>query len=338
VGAQQGAVLAVGGSAGGIEALVDLVSGLPVDLPASVLVTIHISASARSQLPQILSRSGPLPAVHARHGAPLVAGRIHVAPPGFHLVLDSGLTLLSAGPAVNHHRPSVDVMFASAARAAGARVVAAVLSGVLDDGAVGAALVAQAGGRVLVQRPEEAVFAGMPQAALRAAPGARSVATAELAGVAARLLEDGDSDGRPVPAVKGPEVPEMSMADSDDTAFLAPQESGLTRLTCPDCHGVLAQVDLPRISYYRCHVGHQWAPQTLAAAQTDHTESQLWTAVALLEEQATLGRHLAGTTGPGESAAHRRSAERAAGLARSLRTHLQPPEDDDLALGPATPP
>ncbi|NMH80418.1 chemotaxis protein CheB, partial [Pseudonocardia xinjiangensis] len=113
------AVVAVGGSAGGIEALVAMVADLPADLPASVLVTVHIGQHARSSLPRILSRSGPLPAEHAVHGDQIRPGRIYVAPPGFHLLVAGGVARLSPGPRVNRHRPAVDVMFGSAARWAG---------------------------------------------------------------------------------------------------------------------------------------------------------------------------------------------------------------------------
>ena len=153
-------VLAVGGSAGSVQPLVEIVRGLPGDLAAAVLVTIH--SGEHSRLPQILSRSGALPARHVGDGEVLEHGRICIAPPGRHLIVRDGLALLSPSPRVNRHRPAVDVMFASVAEWAAARTVAVVLSGALDDGAVGAAIVAQAGGQVLIQDPAEAEFARPP--------------------------------------------------------------------------------------------------------------------------------------------------------------------------------
>jgi len=142
-----------------------LAAALPADLPAPVLVTIHVGEGARTELPSILSRAGPLPTVHATAGERLQPGRIYVAPPGCHLLLPGGVAELSNGPRVSYSRPAVDVMFASAARWFGDRVIAVVLSGGLDDGAVGAALVTQAGGLVVVQEPGEAAHPSMPQAA-----------------------------------------------------------------------------------------------------------------------------------------------------------------------------
>src|SRR4051794_23753807 len=138
-------LLVLGASAGGVEALVDLVGGLPTDLPAAVLVTVHTGQRPDSRLAKVLARAGTLPAEHPRDAAPLRAGQILVAPPDRHLLVVDGTVALSAAPKINRHRPAVDAMFASAARARGPRVVAAVLSGALDDGAVGAALVDRAG-------------------------------------------------------------------------------------------------------------------------------------------------------------------------------------------------
>jgi two-component system chemotaxis response regulator CheB len=318
-------VLAIGGSAGGIEALAELAAALPANLPACVLVTIHVGGNARSSLPRILSREGPLPAVHARHGEPLLPGRIYVAPPDFHLLAGSGVARLSSGPRVNRHRPAVDVMFASAARWAGPRVVAVVLSGVLDDGAVGAALVARAGGRIVVQDPVDAVFASMPRSALAAVPGATTARTTRLGTVIDELLReqrknDRDDDG-------GQEMHETSMADSSDPAFLTADEARLTRLSCPECSGGLAEIDLGGIRYYRCHVGHQYAPRSLEAAQREAAESKLWAAAAALEEHAAMARHLAGQRDGAiredEAEGYRLRADRSAEAARSVVTRLR---------------
>jgi two-component system, chemotaxis family, protein-glutamate methylesterase/glutaminase len=317
-------VVAVGGSAGGIEALVAMVAGLPPDLPACVLVTVHIGERARSKLPRILERAGPLPAQHALHEEPLRAGRIYVAPPGFHLLATRGIARLSAGPRVNRHRPAIDVMFGSTARWAGDRVVAVVLSGVLDDGAVGAALVAHAGGQVVVQDPAEALFASMPRAALVAAPDAVVQPTAKLGRTVAEMIDARGPAG--LGDVHRQMEPEMSMADSSDPRFLAADESRLTRLTCPDCGGSLAEVRLSRITYYRCHVGHQFGPKTLEAAQAEAAERKLWSGVAALEDHAALARHLAGVDSHNEDAVgYRKVAERAADLAEEMRSHLDAP-------------
>jgi two-component system chemotaxis response regulator CheB len=283
-------VLAVGGSAGSVQPLVEIIRDLPGDLAAAVLVTIHVGEQTR--LPQILSRSGPLQAVHVGDREVLEQGRIYIAPPGRHLFARDGLALLSPSPRVNRHRPAVDVMFASAAEWVASRTIAVVLSGALDDGAVGAALVAQAGGQVLVQDPAEAEFDSMPRSALAAAPGARAVPLRQLAHQIRQCVDVArslHSDPMMDQAGRGAD---MEMVESADPGYLREDESQLTRLSCPDCGGGMAQIDLPQISYFRCHVGHQFAPRVFAAAQAEVSETKLWGAVAALEEQAAILRYL----------------------------------------------
>jgi two-component system chemotaxis response regulator CheB len=291
-------LLVLGASAGGVEALVELVAGLPADLPAAVLVTLHIGGRSQSSLPRILARAGRLPAGHAVDGEPLRAGRILVAPPDRHLLVARGAVALSAGPRVNRHRPAVDAMFASAARAGGARVVAAVLSGALDDGAVGAALVDRAGGRVLVQDPADAVFGSMPRAAAAAVPHAGAASAAELGPLLAETVHELPRKGDAMADITGIPADDDGMAASSDPAFLRPDESAPMRMACPECGGGLARIDLPRVGYYRCHVGHQYSPRSLEAAQREATEAKLWTAIAALEEHAALARHLDEGAGP----------------------------------------
>ena len=314
-------VVVVGGSAGSLGPLRELTAALPPGLPGSVLVTMHVGEHARSRLPWLLSRSGTLPAAHAEAGERLQPGRVYVAPPGCHLLMPGGVVELSNGPKVNRTRPAVDVMFASAARWFGDRVVAVVLSGWLDDGAVGAALVAQAGGLVVVQEPGDAAQSSMPRAALAAAPGAITAPAKRLGEVVAGMLGEGGLAAWP--RLEQPEVTEVSMEESSDLQFLSPGETRLTRLACPECGGALAEVVLPQITYYRCHVGHQFGPQSLAAAQVEAAEAKLWSAVATLEETAALARHLASHTDLDDAVDQQAStADWASGLAESLRSQV----------------
>jgi two-component system chemotaxis response regulator CheB len=237
--------------------------------------------------------------------------------------MPGGVVELSNGPKVNRSRPAVDAMFASAARWFGDRVVAVVLSGVRDDGAVGAALVAQAGGLVVAQDPRQADYPSMPRAALAAAPRAIAVPVQKLGEMVVGMLGEGGLATWPRP--EQPEVTDVSMEESSDLQFLSRGETRLTRLACPECGGALAELVLPQISYYRCHVGHQFGPQSLAAAQAETAEAKLWGAVAALEETAALARHLAGHPEPGDDDAGQQAstADWAAGLAESVRAQIE---------------
>jgi two-component system chemotaxis response regulator CheB len=179
-------VVAIGASVGGLEALRTILPALPGGYPWPVVVVLHTSAAYRdSRLDSLLARIGPLPAHEATPRAPASPGTVHVAPAGYHLLLEKDLRFsLSVDEKVSYVRPSVDVLFESVAEACGPRCVGVILTGANDDGAAGLAAIRRAGGLALVQDPAQAQAPQMPEAALRVA-GADSVLN--LLGIAARL-------------------------------------------------------------------------------------------------------------------------------------------------------
>jgi two-component system chemotaxis response regulator CheB len=160
-------IVVVGASAGGVEALTELVAGLDPLWPASLLAVLHIPAFHKSELPAILSKAGPLPALAAQDDEPIKPSHIYVAPPDHHLVVDGGRMHLWHGPKENRHRPSINVLFRSAAEAFRERVIGIVLSGILDDGSAGLWWIKRRNGVALVQDPRDARFPDMPANALK---------------------------------------------------------------------------------------------------------------------------------------------------------------------------
>jgi two-component system chemotaxis response regulator CheB len=285
-------LVVVGASAGGVEALRGLVGGLPASFPACVLVVLHVPATSPSALPAILNRAGPLPARQAVDGDVLVPGTVLVAPPDHHLVVYDGALTLSHGPQENGYRPAIDVLFRSAARARGSRVVGVVLSGALDDGAAGLVAISQRGGACVVQDFAEALHDSMPRAAATAVPSALVASVDHMPELLGRLLAD------PVPEPPGPsslmEV-ETAMADLDPEVMLEPDPPGVpSGFACPDCHGVLFKIEDGPLIRFRCRVGHAWSPESLTARQSSDLESALWMALRSLEEKAALSRQLGG--------------------------------------------
>ncbi|MDQ7808565.1 chemotaxis protein CheB [Amycolatopsis sp. A133] len=282
-------VVVVGASAGGVEALRAMVAQLPADLPAAVLVVLHMPAGGTSALPAILDRAGPLPAGAARHGDRLEHGRVYVAPPDHHLLVSDGAVALSHGPTENGHRPAIDALFRSAAVAKGAAVTGVLLSGVLDDGVAGLQAIAGQGGRVVVQDPQDALYPGMPEHALQALTPDHVVAAAGIGEVLAKVtLEQVEADSQPAPeALRW----ENEIASAGRVGERVSAVGGPSEFACPDCHGVLADID--RGIRYRCRVGHAWTAEALVAAQGDAVEHALWTGMRALEEKASLCHRLA---------------------------------------------
>jgi two-component system chemotaxis response regulator CheB len=191
-------VVVVGASAGGVEALVDLAASLPADLPAAVLVVLHVPPTGTSALPHILNRHGPLRAGHASDGEPIARGRIYVAPPDRHLLVRPGQVHLTLGPPENGHRPAIDPLFRSAARSYGSRVIGVVLSGTLDDGTAGMLAIKARGGLGVVQGPADARYPGMPGSAATHAKIDHVLAAASMGQLLARLTNgSAGAPGRP---------------------------------------------------------------------------------------------------------------------------------------------
>jgi two-component system chemotaxis response regulator CheB len=283
--------IVVGASAGGVEALRELISSLPSDLPATVLVVLHTPPTAGNALASILSRAGSLTVLPADQESPLKPGVVLVARPDHHLVVVDGRVILTRGPRENGHRPAVDVLFRSAARALGPRVIGVVLSGTLDDGSAGLVAVRNRGGIGLVQDPQEALHAGMPTNAIRAAQPEYILRVAEMAEVIQRLIGVEVEDP---PAPSKLMETEVALAELDLDALQDPTRPGVAAgLSCPDCHGTLFLIDDDGYSRYRCRVGHAWSAESLLAENDAALEGALWMALRSLEEKAALASSMA---------------------------------------------
>jgi two-component system chemotaxis response regulator CheB len=302
-------IVVVGASAGGVEALRALVGSLPPDLPAPVVVVLHIAKHAPSALPAILDRAGPLPAVAAEQGGPLVNGVIYVAPSDRHVLVDDGQLRLSLGPTENGHRPAIDPLFRSAAAGYGPRAVGVVLSGTRDDGTAGLAAIADRGGLALVQEPGDALYPSMPTSALEHVPGAARHPADKLGVVVGELLRDQAWSARPVATADDAPL----LAENRISAMIAAPDATVrlegavpSGLSCPSCDGVLFELPGEPAPRFRCRIGHAWSPDSLAAVQSAGVEDALWIALRAIEEKAELLRRLAARA---EERGHHHSAQ-----------------------------
>jgi two-component system chemotaxis response regulator CheB len=265
-------IIVVGASAGGVHTLEQMVSALPAGLPAAVFVVLHIRSSGNSTLPAILSRAGPLPAYHPKNGDAIQRGRIYVAPPDLHMIIENGHIHLSAGPKENFVRPAVNPLFRSAALSYGPRVIGVVLTGRLDDGTVGLWEIKRRGGIAVVQDPSDAVSPDMPQSALRNVQVDYAVKLSEM--------------GPLLTALAG------GSAQSAEGTGNEAMTTTKTRITCPECRGPIEEVRTGNMAELRCRVGHIYSAQSFLAAHAETRERTLWSAVVALEEGAEIMREL----------------------------------------------
>lgn len=286
-------IVVVAASAGGLQPLRRMLSQLPADLPAAVLAVLHIPATGGRSLPRILDRAGPLRADGAIDGERIQPGRVYVAPPDRHLLVVKDTVRLSRGPRQNGVRPAADPLFRSAALHAGPRAVAVVLSGTLDDAALGSATVERRGGRVVVQDPADADYDSMPRSAIAATNDAIVVPAARLGRQITRLTTEEtvmpSADAFP---------PEDELAAELDglltgTLEIKGDSRDYTGLTCPDCGGPLYRASREPAMAYECLVGHRWSPQSLYEEHSTYVERALWLAIRSLEERGGLTTRLA---------------------------------------------
>ena len=302
--------MVIGASLGGIEAIRRILADLPADLPAALFVVVHTAPAAPGALPSIFDAAGPLRALPVVDGEPIERGRIYVAPPDHHLLIERECVLLRRGPRENRARPAIDPLFRSAAVHFGGRVIGVVLTGLLNDGASGLRAIKTCGGLAVVQEPADAIAPDMPRNALRHAAVDRRARLSEMGALLARLAAE--------PAGESLEAPdyirrEAAIARQEQITMEKQKKFGEpSAFTCPDCHGALWEIKEGALLRFRCHIGHSFTSRALLAAETDELEQALSSALRSHKERTELLRRMADEV---EEAGHAGLAERYRGRA-----------------------
>lgn len=301
-------IVVIGGSAGSLSPLRGILARLPPDLAACVIVVVHIPAGSSGIL-NAIAPGCPLPVVMGEDSMKMQDGMVYVAPPDCHLLVLGEQLKLGKGPRENLSRPSIDPLFRSAALTAGSRVIGVILSGMLNDGASGLAAVKECGGIAMVQAPNTAEAADMPIAALEATPVDLSAADHDLA--TAIIKHVGEQAGPQKIAPPGLRLEVEIAAGSPSTTSVIDQIAHPVAFTCPDCGGVLSEVDGVKPLRFRCQVGHAYTGKTLLSEQEGAVDEAMRVALRIIEERAVLvgrmGREAeaAGRNGMAETYAER---------------------------------
>jgi two-component system, chemotaxis family, protein-glutamate methylesterase/glutaminase len=187
--ASQAEAIVIGASAGALEALSVILPALPTDFGLPLIVVVHVPPDKRSMLAELFRAKCRIPVREAEDKEPISGGTVYFAPPDYHLLIEAEKSLsLSSDEPVLFSRPSIDVLFESAADAYGSALIAIILTGANQDGAKGMKAVVEAGGVALVQNPDGAFASAMPESAIEMCPGARVMS---LDAIAAYLQEIG---------------------------------------------------------------------------------------------------------------------------------------------------
>ena len=321
-------IIVMGASAGGIDGFREILSALPGDFAGSVFIVLHIPPDAPSRLAAILDRHAALPVTTAEDGARIEPGHIYVAPPDHHLILEPDKMRVVRGPRENRHRPAIDPLFRSAARSFGSRVIGVLLSGLLDDGTSGLQVIHARDGVSIVQDPSEAEFSTMPHNAVEFDSPDHVVPVAQIGPLLVQLARESVPE-KPAAKPVSPELNrEVGVAEMNMDDIQAERAGDPSAFSCPECKGVLWEVEEADLARFRCRVGHAYSSESLLAAKSEELEAALWAALRALEENAAMSRRMAARARKsGHKRSHARLTEHAteqqqqAAMVRNMLVH-----------------
>jgi two-component system chemotaxis response regulator CheB len=279
-------IVVIGGSAGAVEALISMARDFP-KMCASIFVVLHSSPRGFSMLPSVLDRHSPnLNVESAQDGLEIRPGSVYVAVPDHHLVIEKGYMRLVRGPVENRHRPAIDSLFRSAARAYGSRVIGVVLSGYLDDGSAGMHSIKKAGGLTVVQDPADALAPWMPESAINTTRIDYIRPVVEIPALLGELVQQTVQQ-------EVVNVAPKSKQHHEEPQQVVDPKGTPSAYTCPECNGTLWEVEEGKLLRYACRVGHSFSIESMVQDQGDAAERAVWAALRALEERADLSRRMA---------------------------------------------
>lgn len=280
-------IIVVGASAGGLAAIDKLVAQLRADVPASLFVVQHMAADANGDaLLRQLQKHDTLGCKLGQNGETFKPGTIYIAPPDHHMLVKERTILVTKGARENRSRPAIDPLFRSAAVTHGSRVIGVLLTGMLDDGTAGMLAVKKCGGVSVVQDPADATYPQMPQSALDNAEVDHCLPLAAMGGLLEQLSRERPGRRRAIPRDVRIEaqIAERVLSDVAAVDELGDQ----VPYNCPNCGGVLWEMDAADEPRFRCHTGHSFTAASLLASQSEKIEETLWVSLRMFEERKNL--------------------------------------------------
>ncbi|MDZ4807760.1 MAG: chemotaxis protein CheB [Bacteroidota bacterium] len=281
-------IIVVGTSAGGMNALIELVSHLKENIDAAYFIVMHLSRTSISDF--LVHRLQPhtfLKCVLAKEDTGIEKGHIYVTSPNQHLLVRKNTIILGRGPEENRWRPSIDVLFRSAAAAYSTRVIGVVLTGSLDDGTTGMLAIKRSGGTCIVQDPNEAEYPDMPLSVLNNMEVDYCIPLHQMGDTIFEITKSNPEEiAAPQDVIIESEIAERVVVDYGNVKQLGDKSI----YACPDCGGGLWYISKQngKPDRYRCHIGHSYSEKDLVVKQGEILESTLWIALRIMEERRNL--------------------------------------------------
>ena len=277
------------------EALVlrSLLPKIPADIQATFLVVVHTSQTGPYLLPKLLQRQTDLDFASVEDKKPISYGKIYVARPNLHLLLEDEHIRVVFGPKENGLRPAIDPLFRSAAAVHQSRVIGILLSGGLDDGVAGLWDIHCCGGTTIVQDPNSAAFPDLPRNALNAVKADYVAPPEKIAEILRGLVNSAAGETRNLEDEQDRIGLENAIeTEPEDRATKLQQMGKLSGYTCPGCGGPLWKLRTGTVDRYRCRVGHGYSSASLFEACWETSERQLYGALQILEENVQVGNQI----------------------------------------------
>jgi len=312
-------IIVVGASAGGFKAVSELLSVTPANLNTAILVVVHLAQTSQAYIiQQYFEKNTSYKCLIPANNETIKAGNMYFAPPDRHMLVKDGKIKLINGPHENRWRPSVDVLFRSAAAEYNSRAIGIVLSGMLDDGTSGMWAIKRCGGVCIVQEPADAEYPDMPTSVINNMEVDYRVPVKEMG----YILDDVFSKPEP----DSVDVPEEIKLETEITERIVSDIDELTKLgthsnyTCPDCGGGLFQIKNEPGLRYRCHTGHVYTAEILLNKQNEQLEESVWISIRMLEERRNLLLQMAAKTPPDKANAYQQGQ---INRANELNMHIE---------------
>ncbi len=280
-------IVVIGTSAGGFFALAELIHQLNEEMDAAFFVVMHLSHQAvGGYLVNQMQKYSSLFCTEVEEDTVIKTHTIYFAQPNKHLIIKNGKVKLGSGPQENRWRPSIDVLFRSGAAAYDGRTIGIILTGMLDDGASGMSAIKRCGGTCVVQDPNEAEFPDMPLSVLKEMNVDYCIPLSQMGEVILNVITTKEIQNTIIPTdiLKEVQISENGIGTINELEELGKNSV----FSCPDCGGVLFELNHDAITRYKCHTGHSYSVSDLILTQNKNLESSLWVALRSLEERKKL--------------------------------------------------